>query len=902
MIGKTISHYKILEKLGEGGMGVVYKAEDTKLKRTVALKFLSPQAVGGEEEKKRFIHEAQAAAALHHPNICTVFEIDEAEGQTRQEPGKLFIAMAYLDGQSLKEKIEAKPLKFDEAVDIAMQVADGLQEAHENGIVHRDIKSSNVMVMTKGQAVLMDFGLAKQAGKTMLTKEGASMGTVAYMSPEQAQGTAADHRTDIWSFGVMLYEMMTGQLPFRGDYEQAVVYSIMNEDAEPMTGLRTGVPMELERIANKALAKNPEERYQNVTDMLIDLRSVAKELEVETSKTRVTTKARLEKKAGVSFFKDLTSKSKKLAIGIAAAVIVAGVFGVLRFFPSGGAKLVEKRVAVAFFENETGDESFDYLERMIADDLTQNLGAITTMEIAPLVAAEQYKNLKEIDRLKELSRISQARIIISGSIYMQGEELVFQPRITDISSGERLSILKDISGHRDDVSNMIATLRSKIMSGIGIISFIPVTVAEISNVIPYLPVFEAILSYMEGSRLMLDFENQIESIEFYNRAMEIDSGFVEPLNLISIVYRGAGRYAEADSVLKIAEEKRQQFSEHSRKTIKWTRAWLDGDLSGVLAAQRDRTEINPMSNSYNNSDFFDLGDAARKINNLDEAEEAYSRVDKESEYAKDWEPFWTQYGSTLHRLGKYEEELALALEQKSIFTESSSGLFRELSARVGLGQIEQVKDLIDGFYTLSGSPGSNFIGIAQELYVHGYPAEAREINDMAIEWYLRRPEEEFRSLRAWFFEAAYLSLFVLGEGDQLPVEPEQENVTGTIGQTRDAGIEELRKIINELESESPNNQLIKWRKGVLAAQTGDRETALQMYDWLEKVDLPYMWGANKWRQATIAAALGEKSRAVTLLQDAFRNGRPYDINYHSFYAFFPLHGFPEFEEFMKSKR
>ncbi len=550
MIGKTISHYKILEKIGEGGMGVVYKAEDTKLKRTVALKFLSPQVVGSEEEKKRFIHEAQAAAALHHPNICTVFEIDEAEGQT-------FIAMAYLDGQSLKEKIEAKPLKFDEAVDIAMQVADGLQEAHENGIVHRDIKSSNVMVTTKGQAILMDFGLAKQAGKTMITKEGTSMGTVAYMSPEQADGEKVDLRTDFWSFGVMLYEMVTGQLPFKGDYEQAVVYSIMNEDAEPMTGLRTGVPMELERIANKAMAKNPAERYQNANDMLIDLRSAAKELEVETSKTRVTTKARLEKEAGVSFFKDLTSKSKKLAIGIAAAVIVAGVFGVLRFFPSGGAELVENRVAVAFFENETGDDSFDYLERMIADDLTQNLGVITTMEIAPLVSAEQYKNLKEIDRLKELSGISNARIIVSGSIYIQGEELVIQPRITDIFSGERLSILTDISGPPDDVSNLIATLRSKIISGIAIISFVPVTVAEISNVFPYLPVFEAILSYVEGGRLMLDFENQIESIEFYNRAMEIDTGFVLPLSIISIVYRGAGRYAEADSVLRIAEEKRQ---------------------------------------------------------------------------------------------------------------------------------------------------------------------------------------------------------------------------------------------------------------------------------------------------------------------------------------------------------
>ena len=259
--------YRILEELGRGGMGVVYKAVDIKLERTVALKFLSPQLTSNQEAKERFIHEAQAASALDHPHICTVYEIGEFEGE-------MFIAMAYVEGQSLRRKIEQGPPKIEEALDLSIQVAEGLHEAHEKGIVHRDIKSANIMVTPKGQAKIMDFGVAKLAGRTRFTQTGMTMGTAAYMSPEQAKGEKVDRRTDIWSLGVVLYEMATGQLPFKGDHEQAVVYSILNEEPEPMTGLRTGVPMELERIVSKALAKDPASRYQHIDEMPVDLKAV----------------------------------------------------------------------------------------------------------------------------------------------------------------------------------------------------------------------------------------------------------------------------------------------------------------------------------------------------------------------------------------------------------------------------------------------------------------------------------------------------------------------------------------------------------------------------------------------------------------------------------------------------
>ena len=275
MVGQTISHYKILSELGRGGMGVVYKAEDLKLKRQVALKFLRSELLEDPEHKERFLREAQAAAALDHPNICTVYEIDEADGQT-------FLSMAYLEGETVKEKIKARPLKVEDALDIAIQTAQGLQAAHEKGVVHRDIKSANLMVTPQGpdkfNVKVMDFGLAQLAERSQLTKTATMLGTPAYMSPEQSQCLPTDRRTDIWSLGVVIYEMVTGRLPFEGERQQAVLYAIANEEAEPITALRAGLPMDLESIVGKALAKDAAERYQHVEEMIVDLKSLSKKL------------------------------------------------------------------------------------------------------------------------------------------------------------------------------------------------------------------------------------------------------------------------------------------------------------------------------------------------------------------------------------------------------------------------------------------------------------------------------------------------------------------------------------------------------------------------------------------------------------------------------------------------
>jgi len=270
MIGRTISHYKILEKLGEGGMGVVWKAEDTQLRRIVALKFLSSETVGNEEVKARLIREAQASASLDHPNICQVFGIHEEQGQT-------FIAMAFIDGPALADKIKERPLPLKEALDLTIQIAEGLQEAHETGIVHRDIKPHNVMLTAKGQVKIMDFGLASLAGRSKLTKSGTTLGTPAYMAPEQLEGRDVDRRADIWALGCVLYEMLTQRTPFDAEYEQAIAYGILNEAAEPVTAQRSGLPTEIDRAIGKALAKDRAERYQHADEFVVDLKNLRRD-------------------------------------------------------------------------------------------------------------------------------------------------------------------------------------------------------------------------------------------------------------------------------------------------------------------------------------------------------------------------------------------------------------------------------------------------------------------------------------------------------------------------------------------------------------------------------------------------------------------------------------------------
>ncbi|HDT14193.1 MAG TPA: zinc-ribbon domain-containing protein [Candidatus Aminicenantes bacterium] len=383
---RVAGKYKILEEIGRGGMGVVYKAEDTRLDRTVALKFLPQELTRDEEARARFIQEAKAAAALEHPNICTVYEVDEAEG-------RIFISMAFIQGQSLKDKLRGGPLDIEEAKAIALQVAEGLREAHEKGIVHRDIKPANIMVTDKGQAKIMDFGLAKLSWGADLTKPAMILGTAAYMSPEQAKGEPVDRRTDIWSFGATLYEMLTGERPFRKGQERALIYAVLNEDPEPMREARPEIPRALERIVLKALEKDPAKRYPNNDEMLEDLEKADRSSAPAAPKSR-------------------------------------------------------KSLIVLPFENISPDPDQDYFCDGMTEEIISDLSNLKALRVISRTSAMMLKGTKK--SIMTIGRELDVQYVLEGSVRRAGKNLRIAAQLIDAGTDAHLWARK-FSGTLDDV-------------------------------------------------------------------------------------------------------------------------------------------------------------------------------------------------------------------------------------------------------------------------------------------------------------------------------------------------------------------------------------------------------------------------------------------------------------------
>jgi serine/threonine-protein kinase len=458
VIGKTISHYRITDKLGEGGMGVVYKAHDTKLTRTVALKFLSKNTLGSEQEKARFLREAQAASLLDHPNICTLYDTYDVEDET-------FIAMAYCDGQRLDEKIAGDPLPVEEAVDIAIQIAEGLKAAHKKGVVHRDIKSANIMLTREGQAKIMDFGLAKLTGRTKLTETATIMGTVDYMSPEQARGETVDHRTDIWSLGVVLYEMLTGRIPFDAESEAALVHKIIYEEPRELTDLAPDLPSGLIAVVSRAMAKDREDRYGSLAEFLDDIRNYEflDATDAEFMKGRGTTRP-----LGTARPRASRRVRVGITIGVVAALVCLTAMLIV-FLPQREEKTYSS-IVVLPFEDMSAAKDQEYFCDGIAEELINALSRIDNLRVIARTSAFSFKG-KDID-IQDIGSKLNVEAILEGSVRRSGDRVRVTARLVDVGNNEPLlneqyeKEMKDIFAIQDEITEEIVdNLRVELLGG-----------------------------------------------------------------------------------------------------------------------------------------------------------------------------------------------------------------------------------------------------------------------------------------------------------------------------------------------------------------------------------------------------------------------------------------------------
>jgi tetratricopeptide (TPR) repeat protein len=880
LVGQTLGHYRIVEKIGEGGMGEVYRARDETLDRDVAVKVLPEEVAEKPDRLARFEREAKAVAKLNHPNILDVYELGDHEGRP-------FMATELLEGETLRDRLGGASLGWRKTTEIGAAIADGLGAAHEAGIYHRDLKPSNVFLTADGRVKVLDFGLARHRDAevdkdvthaptiTRQTDPGTVLGTVGYMSPEQVRAETVDQRSDIFSLGCVLYEMVSGQRAFTGDSAVETMNAILKEEPTDVSASGAELSPELAGTIRRCLEKRPQARFQSASDLAYNLRTISSAS--VPSGAREAPRVRDRKRSTVWF-------------ALAAAGVIAVAAGVAVWAPWRGAsgptpEVLPNRIAIVPLENRTGDPSLDMLGTLAADLIVQRIAETSAAEVVPLADALEDVPTVALERgqtrgrthVLRLARERDAGLVLSGAYYLDGESLRLQARLVDAATGDLIYAFEPVAVARGAATEGIETLCERILAA----AAAHINLTEIINIAVMRPPasYEAFQSFQQGHELYNS--NIPEAIAYFRSALEIDPEFHSARYWLIWACLDTGDLESAEQEISVADGYLNRMTPYDQACIRCARALFNGDLAGAANALRYMLELWPDSGDAR----ADLGWTALNLNRPREAAELLEPIVSSLAPARFFTAWWPLERMTdaHHMLGDHERELEYAELGLERFPDVGNFYLAKARALAAMGLAAEAKEVIDACLPVRLRESGYNLGwvmsmTACELRAHGHRQASDDMAARAVAWWDKKVSESDTEERdPEDLSSQSYALCVAGRWD------------------------EAREPLEELRERGWNPVYVAGALGVIAARTGNHEEARQIFD--ELPDPGHQWAAadrSFWR-ACIASYLGEKDRAVDLLGEAFSQGRSYDIGLHANVNLEPLWDYPPFQELIEPK-
>jgi len=770
------------------------------------------------------------------------------------DDGRLYIVMGHYSGETLKERLARGPLAVPEAIAVSSQLAAALAAAHRAGIVHRDVKPSNVLITTEGVAKLLDFGIAKLMGSD-LTRESSTLGTAPYMSPEQTRGGAVDGRTDVWSLGVLLFEMLTGRRPFDGASDAVVIYAIRNDEAPTLNGLVPEAPAELGAIVRACLAKDPDARYGGMDELLTDLLALR-------DGRRMTRRGRGRERP--------TARRHRHALlaAVTAAAVAAGsvvYLGVIR----SDQRFAEDRVVVAQFENRTGVPTLDPLGSMAADWLVQGLSQTGLVDVVPMTTALAAARFVDglpgggdaAEHTRLLAEETRASIVVSGAFYLQGDSLYLQTTITDQAHDRLLAALQPVATRRDDPVAGLDEMRRRLMSALA--GHLDPRMRDYAAMVRTPPSFEAYRSYTEGMDVFLAGDMRAAVLRF-SEAAALDSTFDLPLFYAGVAHGNLGNLAAVDSILSMLRPHEDRMAEGTRLGTAWLGAHVRGDRSAAYAVSLRTARLVP-----NTLGHAQLLPDANRVNRPAEAVRAARELDPQRGELRAWPYYWEHLATAHHMLGQHRRELRVARRAVLLFPDNPDAtVWLEARALAALGRTRALDSFLAEHLHRTSNQAWLLRQAGLELVAHGAEVDGHAMLRQSLAIARQNPDAR------GFLAQSHL---LVGEWDTAEI------------------------LLRALADDFPAAISVRAALGTLAARRGDRTEATIVDSWLASLERPYMHGLNTYWRARIASLLGDHVTAVELLHQAFREGYHGWPELHREPDFTPLRNDPAFRELLRPR-